>query len=85
MTDNLSDGTEENKEIVIHRRDGSKVFALLTINSVILKDGEKDKRLFINSLIDITKQKESEEQIHRYWAEAEGMLKANIIRLKNGA
>jgi PAS domain S-box-containing protein len=86
MTANLADGVEEveNKEIILTRRDDTRVFALLTINSIILKEGDEDKRLFINSLIDITKQREAEEQIHAYWSEAEKMLTENVERLKNG-
>ena len=61
MTDNLIEGVEDvdNKEIVLHRKDGSKVYALLTINSAILDN----RRLFINSLIDITKQISSREEV----------------------
>lgn len=86
MTANLAEGIEdvENKEIMLHRKDGSKVFALLTINSVILRERGEEKRLFINSLIDITRQKEAEERINGYWAEAEKMLAANVLKLKNG-
>jgi PAS domain S-box-containing protein len=86
MTANLADGIEdvENKEIVLHRRDGSRVFALLTINSVILRERGEEKRVFINSLIDITRQKEAEERINGYWAEAERLLADNVIKLKNG-
>ena len=82
MTANLSNGVEEveNKEIVLHRGDGSKVYALLTINSAILND----RRLFINSLIDITKQKEAEMQLKLHWDYAEKLLSDNVVRLKNG-
>jgi len=82
MTANLAEGIEdvENKEIVLHRKDGSKVYALLTINSTIL-DG---RRLFINSLIDITKQKEAEMQLKSHWDHAEKLLSDNVVRLKNG-
>jgi PAS domain S-box-containing protein len=82
MTANLADGVEEveNKEIVLHRRDGSKVYALLTINSIILNG----KRLFINSLIDITKQKEAEALLKEHWSHAEKLLSDNVIRLKTG-
>ncbi len=86
MTANLINGIQEveNKEIVLTRRDDTKVFALLTINSAVLREDDKDKRLFINSLIDITKQKEAEKKIYGYWAEAEKMLADNIVKLKNG-
>lgn len=82
MTANLFDGVEEveNKEIVLHRRDGSKVYALLTINSAILDD----RRLFINSLIDITKQKKAEMHLRSHWDYAEKLLSDNVVRLKNG-
>ena len=82
ITANLSDGIEEveNKEIVLHRRDDSIVYALLTINSAILDN----RRLFINSLIDITKQKEAEMQLKSHWDYAEKLLSDNIVRLKNG-
>jgi PAS domain S-box-containing protein len=82
MTANLAEGIEDvdNKEIVLHRRDGSKVYALLTINSAILDD----RRLFINSLIDITKQKEAEMQLKSHWDHAEKLLSDNVVRLKNG-
>jgi PAS domain S-box-containing protein len=82
MTANLSDGIEEveNKEIVLNRRDGSIVYALLTINSAILDN----RRLFINSLIDITKQKEAEMQLKSHWDYAEKLLSDNVVRLKNG-
>jgi len=82
MTANLAEGVEdvENKEIILHRRDGSKVYALLTINSIILDN----KRLFISSLIDITKQKEAESQLKEHWNHAEKLLSDNVVRLKNG-
>ena len=82
MTANLVDGIEEveNKEIVLHRRDGSLVYALLTINSIILNN----KRLFINSLIDITKQREAESLLKEHWNHAEKLLSDNVIRLKTG-
>jgi PAS domain S-box-containing protein len=69
MTANLSDGVEEveNTEIVLYRRDGSLVYALLTINSIILNN----KRLFINSLINITKQKQAEALLKEHWNHAE--------------
>lgn len=78
----LEDGLEdvENREIVLHRKDGSKIYALLTVVSRIVDD----KRLFINSLIDITKQKEIEEQANCYWDEAGKLLEDNIVKLKNG-
>jgi len=82
MTANLAEGVEDvdNKEIVLHRGDGSKVYALLTINSAILDN----RRLFINSLIDITKQKEAEMQLKSHWDHAEKLLSDNVVRLKNG-
>jgi len=82
MTANLAEGVEDidNKEIVLHRRDGSKVYALLTITSAILDD----RRLFINSLIDITKQKEAEMQLQSHWDDAGKLLSDNVVRLKNG-
>lgn len=82
MTANLTEGVEEveNKEIVLHRKDGSKVYALLTINSIILNN----KRLFINSLIDITRQREAEVQLKEHWNHAEKLLSDNVIRLKHG-
>ncbi len=82
MTANLADGIEEveNKEIILHRRDDSKVYALLTINSIILNN----KRLFINSLIDITKQREAEARLKDHWNHAEKLLSDNVVRLKNG-
>ncbi len=78
----IEDGLEdvENREIVLHRKDGSKIHALLTVVSRIVDD----KRLFINSLIDITKQKEIEEQANCYWDKASRLLEDNIIKLKNG-
>lgn len=86
MTNNLSEGIEEveNREITIRRKDGSRVFALLTINSVLLNTEREERRLFINSLIDITKQKEAEEKAHSYWVEAEKLLADNVLKLKNG-
>ena len=83
MTANLADGVEdvENREIVLHRKDSSIVYALLTINSIILDD----KRLFINSLIDITKQREAEARLKEHWNYAEKLLSDNVVRLKNGA
>jgi len=82
MTANLADGIEdvENTEIVLHRRDGSLVYALLTINSIILSN----KRLFINSLIDITKQKQAEALLKEHWNHAEKLLSDNVLRLKTG-
>jgi PAS domain S-box-containing protein len=82
MTANLVEGVEDidNKEIILHRKDGSKVYALLTINSAIIYD----KSLFINSLIDITKQREAEEQLKSHWDHAEKLLSDNVVRLKNG-
>ena len=82
MTANLSDGVEEveNTEIVLYRRDGSLVYALLTINSIILNN----RRLFINSLIDITKQKQAEALLKERWNHAEKLLSDNVIRLKTG-
>ena len=82
MTANLAEGVEEveNKEIVLHRKDGSRVYALLTINSIILNN----KRLFINSLIDITKQREAEALLREHWNHAGKLLSDNIVRLKNG-
>jgi len=82
MTANLFEGVEdvENKEIILHRGDGSKVYALLTINSIILDD----KRLFINSLIDITRQREAEAKLQTHWDHAEKLLSENVVRLKNG-
>jgi len=82
MTANLAEGVEdiENKEITLHRRDGSKVYALLTINSAIIDD----KRLFINSIIDITGQREAEAELKSYWDHAQKLLSENVVRLKNG-
>lgn len=82
MTANLADGVEEveNKEIILHRRDGSMVYALLTINSIILNN----KKLFVNSLIDITKQREAEALLKEHWNHAEKLLSDNVIRLKTG-
>ncbi len=82
ITTSLEDGIEdvENREIVLYRKDGSKTYALLTVVSRIVDD----KRLFINSLIDITAQKEIEEQSNYYWDEAGRLLEDNIVKLKNG-
>jgi PAS domain S-box-containing protein len=82
MTANLSEGIEDvdNREVILNRKDGSKVYALLTINSIILNNN----RLFINSLIDITKQKEMEAKLKLHWNYAEKLLSENVIRLKNG-
>ena len=82
MTANLADGVEEveNKEIILHRRDGSLVYALLTINSIILSN----KRLFINSFINITRQREAEAALKDNWNHAEKLLSENVVRLKNG-
>ena len=82
MTANLADGVEdvENKEIILHRNDGSRVYALLTINSIILSG----QRLFINSLIDITKQREAEALLEEHWNHAERLLSDNIVKLKTG-
>ncbi len=79
LIDDLSEGVE-NKEIILHRFDGSEVYALLTINSVILED----KRIFINTLIDITRQRVAEEKLNKLWAQAEELLSENVARLKNG-
>ena len=83
MTAHLIDGVEDvdNKEVIIYRKDGTRVYALLTINSVILEG----HRLFINSLIDITKQREAENQLEEYWNKAGKMLSDNIHKLKNGS
>jgi PAS domain S-box-containing protein len=83
MTKNLIEGVEdvENKEVVIYRKDGTRVYALLTINSIILEN----KRLFINTLTDITKQREAENQLEEYWNKAGKMLSDNIHKLKNGS
>jgi len=82
MTASLEDGIEDvdNKEIVIYRKDGSKVYALLTISSIVLDD----KRMFINSLTDITRLKEAEKKLEESWGQAEKMLSENVIHLKNG-
>ena len=82
MTANLSEGIEDvdNKEVVLYRKDGSRVYALLTVNSIILNH----TRLFINSLIDITKQKEAEARLEEHWNHAEKLLVDNIIRIKAG-
>jgi len=83
MTANLAEGVEDvdDREIILNRKDGSKVYALLTINSAIFEE----KRLFINSLIDITKQREAEAKLKEHWDHAEKLLSENIVRLKNGA
>ena len=82
MTTNLMEEIEdvEEKEIVIHRKDGSDVYSLLTINSMIIDD----KRLFINSLIDITKLRKVEKKLEESWSMAGKLLEDNIIKLKNG-
>ena len=69
----------DNKEIVIYRKDGSKVYALLTISSIVLED----KRMFINSLTDITKLREAEKKLEESWTTAGELLKDSIIKLKN--
>jgi len=82
MTAGLEEGYEyvENKEIVIYRKDGTVIYALLTINSVLLED----KRLFVNTVVDITKQKEAESERDNYLNQAQEMLEKNVIHLKNG-
>ncbi|KKM89026.1 hypothetical protein LCGC14_1252750 [marine sediment metagenome] len=82
MTASIEDGIEDvdNKEIVIYRKDGSKVYALLTVSSIILDD----KRMFINSLTDITRLKESEKKLEEFWQQAEKILSENVIHLENG-
>ena len=81
MTASIEDGIEDvdNKEIVIYRKDGSKVYALLTISSIVLED----KRMFINSLTDITKLREAEKKLEESWTTAGELLKNSIIKLKN--
>ena len=73
-------GAVEDREVILHRKDGSVVYTLLTINSIILNG----KRLFINSLIDITKQREAEELLKEHWNHAGRLLSDNIIKLKSG-
>lgn len=82
MTASIEDGVEDvdNKEIVIYRKDGSKVYALLTISSIVLDD----KRMFINSLTDITRLKEAEKKLEDSWTMAGKLLEDNIVKLKNG-
>ncbi len=82
MTASIEDGVEDvdNKEIVIYRKDGSKVYALLTISSIVLDD----KRMFINSLTDITRLKEAEKKLENSWTMAGKLLEDNIVKLKNG-
>ena len=82
MTASIEDGIEDvdNKEIVIYRKDGSKVYALLTISSIVLDD----KRMFINSLTDITRLKEAEKKLEDSWTMAGKLLEDNIVKLKNG-
>ena len=81
MTASIEGGIEDvdNKEIVIYRKDGSKVYALLTISSIVLED----KRMFINSLTDITKLREAEKKLEESWTTAGELLKDSIIKLKN--
>jgi PAS domain S-box-containing protein len=71
----------ENKEVIVHRIDGSSIYALLTITSILIKG----RRFFINTLIDITKQRDAEIQLQEHWKLAEKMLFDNITSLKNGA
>lgn len=82
MTANIEEGVEdiENKEIVLRRKDGSQIDALLTIVSRIIDA----KRLFINTIIDITKLREAEKRLERSWVMAGKLLEDNIIKLKNG-
>jgi PAS domain S-box-containing protein len=83
MTANLYDGIEEveDKDIVLYRDDGSIVYAWLTISSIVLNN----KRLFINTLIDITKQRHVEFRLKEYWDNASKILTENVTRLKTGA
>ena len=75
-----ADALIENKEVVMHRKDGSSIYALLTISSILLNK----KRLYINSIIDITRQKEAEAELDRYWSKAREMLEQNLVMLRNG-
>lgn len=82
MTANIEEGVEdiENRGIVLYRKDGSQVYALLTVVSRIIDD----KRLFINTITDITKLKESENKLANFWSKAEKILSDSVVRLKNG-
>jgi len=79
LTNDFEDD-KENREIIIHRKDGSKVYALLTIVSRILKD----RRVFINTIVDITKQKEAEKELSLHLNKAAQLLDDNMVKLKNG-
>jgi len=83
MTASIEEGVEDidNRAIVLHRKDGSQVYALLTVVSRIIDN----KRLFINTITDITKLKEAEKKLEESWAQAQKILSENVIRLKNGA
>jgi PAS domain S-box-containing protein len=74
-------GDVENKEVLIQRRDGSVVHALLTITSILIDN----RRVFINTLIDVTKQKEAESDRDRYLCRAKELLEKNVNKLKNGS
>jgi len=81
-TAGLDEGIEyvENKEIIIYRKDGTRIYALLTVSSVLLEDN----RLFVNTIVDITKQKEVESERDNYLNQAQKMLEKSVIHLKNG-
>jgi PAS domain S-box-containing protein len=82
LTAESQDGDEivENQEIRLMRRDGSVVYAWLTINSALIEG----RRVFINTLIDISRQKEAEHLLLEHLAYAERTLDDNIVRIQNG-
>jgi len=81
MTSRIEEGLEdvENKEVILYRKDGSQVHALLTITSRFVNN----RRLFVNTIIDITKTKEMEYQLNEYWDKAGELLENNLSHLKN--
>jgi len=69
----------EKKEIKLIRGDGSVMYAWLSVNVVVYNG----RRLLVNTLIDISRQKEAELELARHWASAEKMLSENILQIKN--